>query len=169
MKNILWATLVAFLLSGACAAQSLPPVELMQAMHCITTNNKGWLTPPLAQRKEWPASAAHDRMGYPHEDRIIVAVYETPTRGQLFDLTIRPSSSKRLFHIQNSGTFNLEKGRITFVNEPSGDQWARGRPETWAREAMREQHFMVRATALRAMGTQVSCTSYLREDHLKEK
>jgi hypothetical protein len=164
MRKLFWMFLVMSFLSGATsAAQSLPPTELAHAMYCITHNNGGWLAKPFSTRKQWPVSAAHDRMGYPHEDRIIVAVYETPTRGQLFDLTIWPKQGKRIFKIQNNGSFDLEKGRIEFVNAPSGDVWTQARPEVWAREAMRQQHFMLRAASLNAVSRQVRCTSYLTD------
>jgi hypothetical protein len=164
MKLVLFVALMTSFFSAACSAQSLQPADLMQAMYCVTHEHGGWLSTALAKQKQWPVSAAHDQMGYPHQDRIILAVYETPNRGQLFDLTIWPRAGKRLFKLQNNGSFDLEKGRIAFVNEPAvGDAMTQQRPEVWAREAMRGQHFMLRASGIPPMAKQVQCTSYKTE------
>lgn len=161
MKNIFWMILMTGLLGGAnCPAQSLPPKDLMQAMHCITSNHGGWLTPPLSRQKQWPASVARERMGYPHEDHMVVVVYENASRGQMFDLSAHINAGKWRYKIENNGTFNLDKGHIDFVNSPMSSAWPPGRLEAFVREALRAERFMLRASMLGPASRLVTCSSY---------
>jgi hypothetical protein len=161
MKNSLaWLGCFLALTAASAKAQSVPPVDLMQAMYCITTNNGGWLQTPLSGQKQWLASAAHDRMGYPHEDRMIVVVYETASKGQAFDLSIIIVAGRRRFNIQNNGIFDMDKGRASFVDPSPDGNLKKGRLDAWLREALHQERYMLRATMLRPAARLATCASY---------
>jgi len=164
MKVIPWMVLAVGLLStAACPAQSLPPQDLMKAMYCITSNHGGWLKPPLSKQPRWPVSAARDRMGYPHEDHLVVVVHEGSGKGQLFDLTVWINAGKWHYKIENNGTFNLEKSQIDFVNPTMSPNRPPGRLEAFTREAIRQEPFMLTTSMLVPASRLVTCTSYLED------
>jgi hypothetical protein len=144
-----------------CSSQSLPPRDFMQAMHCVTSNHGGWLKPPLSRQKQWLASIANERMGYPHEDHMVVVLYDGAGGGQMFDLSVHINAGKWHFMIENSGSFNMNKGQIRYRNSSMSEAWPPGRLEAFTREAMHNERFMVRSTMLGPGSRPASCSSYV--------
>jgi hypothetical protein len=161
MNRSCWLVLMAaLLLAATSSAQSMPPRDLMQALHCITTNHGGWLKPPLSRQKAWLASIANERMGYPHADRMVVVVYSDTGKGQMFDLSVNINAGKWRYMIENNGSFNLDNGNVDYV-KPASDAWPPGRLEAFTQEAMRSERFMLRSTMLGPASRSATCRSYL--------
>ena len=71
-------------------AKKLQIAEATEIMHCLRARGLTWLgdaVPAIAKGKRLRVGLRHDRKTYPGQDVVFVVVFESPMRGDVFELT----------------------------------------------------------------------------------
>src|SRR5215471_3203548 len=108
--------LMAFV-GSTCYGQSLRPAkastltnesskasEVVQIVHCLTEVRLNWLgefPPAIEKAQTFHVGLRHDRLTYPGKDIVFVAVLESATAGDVFELTHERSGSQEKFNLEN--------------------------------------------------------------------
>jgi hypothetical protein len=140
-------------------AQATPNIE--QVMHCIKTVDGGWLTSPLEEAKSLEVGTRYDRRSWERENHVVVAVFQTPVKGQVFDLTEERKGPKRIYTIENNGSFLIKRGEIDFVDPPLGGVWTQENLEGNIRKIKAGAKKRVAVSTSSRSFPNVSCKSYV--------
>src|SRR5215469_7582052 len=140
-------------------AQAAP--NIAQVMHCIKSGDRDWLTSPLSEAKELQVDATYDRTSYEGQTHIVLAVFQTPAKGQVFDLTLERKGSERIYTVENNGSFLITGDQIEFVDPPLGGVWTQETMERNIRKAIAGPKKRVAVSAISRSLPNVSCKSYV--------
>lgn len=140
-------------------AQAAP--NIAQVMHCIKSGDRDWLTSPLSEAKELQVGATYDRKSYEGKTTIVVVVFQTPAKGQMFDLTEERKGSERIYTVENNGSFLITGNRIDFVDPPLGGVWTQETLARNMRRAIAGTRKRVAVSAISRAFPNVSCKSYV--------
>ena|SRR5437763_1681986 len=151
--------LVLLLLSKVAFAQN--PATLMRAMHCIKSGDRDWLSSPLSEQNTLRVGFIRDTTSYPGERHLVVAVYQSISDGQVFDLREESNGKKHLLTIENNGKFSITgKGKIKFVDPPLGGVWTQQFLEASIIKIQRSPKSSLGVSRLKEEFPDVACRSY---------
>lgn len=138
--------------------------EAAEIMHCIHLADLLSDFPPLQKATSFDIGLRHDRKTYPGQDIVIVAVFESQTRGNAFELVKETKGAHRNYHFTNNGSFILGKKETRWLNEILGGNWTHDYIEGNVRKIARGARQRVELkTALRS-NLNATCTYYSLPD-----
>jgi hypothetical protein len=147
--------------------EGLKVLETQAVMHCIKAGDRDWLNGSLSNATGFRVGLIHDRESYPSKDHIIVVVFETDSKGQVFDLTAECKNKQCVYTIVNNGSFMLNKSHLEFLDPPLGGVWTQEYLEANIRKITNARRTWVNLSTISAPLPEVSCTSYVQNTQSK--
>ncbi len=130
-----------------------------QALYCVRSKN--WLQPPIKGTRRLKMGYVRDVKSYPGEEHWVLAVYQSGSSGQAFDLVRKKFGYVTEFNLVNNGTFSIMKGNLTFDKLPVGGLATQDQLESNIRKAMKGRTLIVDTLTLRRRASAVACKTVL--------
>ena len=146
-------------LSVTSVAQSSSANTASQALYCVRSKN--WLQPPIKGTRKLKMGYVRDVKSYPGEEHWVLAVYESGSSGQVFDLVRKKFGYVIEFNVVNNGTFSIMKGHFSFNGSPLGGIWTQEHLQSNVEKAMKGRTLIVDTLTLRRRVSAVACKSIL--------
>ena len=151
-------SLVVLCLSVVAVAQS-SSTTASQALYCVRSKN--WLQPPIKGMRKLKMGYVRDVKSYPGEEHWVLAVYQSGSSGQAFDLVRKKFGYVTEFNLVNNGTFSIMKGNLTFEKPPLGGLSTQDQLQLDIQKAMKGRTLIVDTSTLRRRASAVACKSIL--------
>lgn len=137
--------------------------EAIAVMHCLKARELNWLgdaVPTIMKGKKFSVGLRHDRKTYPGEDIVFLVASESPTRGDVFELTRKDHGSHRIYNLENNGSYRLGVGETRWPNEIFGGIWTHNYVEKNIRKIVRGPKSWIRVAAPVHPLPSVTCSYY---------
>ncbi|SRR6266404_3071922 len=146
-------------LSVTSVAQSSSANTASQALYCVRSKN--WLQPPIKGTRKLKMGYVRDVKSYPGEEHWVLAVYQSGSSGQAFDLVRKKFGYVTEFNLVNNGTYSIMKGNLTFEKPPLGGLATQDQLESDIQKAMKGRTLIVDTLTLQRRVSAVACKSIL--------
>lgn len=130
-----------------------------QALYCV--RNQNWLQPPIKSTRRLKLGYMRDTKSYPGEEHWVLAVYQSGSSGQAFDLVRKKFGYVTEFNLVNNGTYSIMKGTLTFAKPPIGGLATQDQLESDIQKAMKGRTLIVDTLTLRRRASAVACKTIL--------
>ena len=152
------ASLTAF--AQALPAPAAVPHNGVRAMHCIKSGDRDWLIPPPSGNSgTLRFGFTRDRKSYPDQSHVIVVVYESRSKGQVFDLLEKPTKGQVRLIVVNNGRFSVTGSKVQ-VDEILGGVWTNQFLTKAIRAILADRSFSVQVSRLKQSFPDTVCSSY---------
>ena len=166
MKRYLNFFLFLIFVSIPVCAQSIPPVLLYEAAHCLVTDKHNWLDPQTLGARELSLGYHPDAKTMLGDKYLYVVVYTTPRRneGKIFDIRFKDQNHQHIFSIENSATFISSKTGVEFSVPPMGGTWAQAQFTPVIQQIVHHKWYTEPIKYLVKPSTHIQCESYADND-----
>lgn len=140
-----------------------PAAETMDVMHCLKARELNWIgdaIPALEKNNTFLVALRHDRQTYPGEDFVFLAIFESPRKGDIFELTREDHGDRRTYNLANNGSFVLGGKETAWPNEIFGGIWTHEYFEKNIRTLRHSRKNWLRLQTIQRPRRQVSCSYY---------
>lgn len=131
-------------------------------MHCLKAQELNWIgnaIPALEKNKRFLVALRHDQKTYPREDIVFLTIFESPRKGDVFELTREDHGHRRTYNLDNNGSFVL--GRETsWPNEIFGGIWTHEYFEKNIRKLRHGRKTWIRLQTAQRLRPEARCSYY---------
>ena len=152
-------SLTALAQPGAYSAAAIPQ-DGLNAMHCIKSGDRDWLSPPLSEARTLRFGFGWDRRSNRGQSHLIVVVYEDRSKGQVLDLLEEHSNGQLRITVVNNGSFRMLFGKVD-MDELLGGVWTYEYLQRNVRSILKQQVYSTPISTLLRRFPGVACSSYV--------
>jgi hypothetical protein len=157
-----------FALGSSCLAQpavapAKPPRVLLQILHCREADKFGVLDSDLKKGQVLKASFTRYVQSEPAIEGFVLVIYESNTKGDVFDFIRKFEHGKVWFYLVNNASFSLNQNNVLSVDDALGGVWIQGHLKQRVKKAMRNT-YSIPVESLVGPFQNVGCHAYWDPD-----
>lgn len=155
--SVMFLVLAGLAQKPATEAEDKPPLTLLQALHCLDSNEHGWLHRHLRTYKDVQVSFSIDTEARPELVHWTIVVHESELRGHFFEVVRENNHGTMTYRLLDSDGFTTRAGKLKF-DEPRLFHTARSNDvERRIQDALQNRDFTVSADEIQYRHAHYTC------------
>ena len=133
------------------------PLILLQALHCLDSDDQGWMRWYLRNHKDAEISFSVETMNLPGAVHWTIVVRESESRGHFFDVSRRDNNGMMVFRLLDTDGFTTRTEKLEF-DQPSLFHAVRGdHIERRVKDALQNRRFLISANEIQYRYADYAC------------
>ncbi len=154
--SVIWLTKTAFAQTPA-VSEEKPPLILLQALHCLDSDDYGWMRSYLRNHKDAQVSFSVDTGNPPEVVAWTIVVRESESRGHFFEVARTDDHGTMVFRLLDTDGFTTKSEKLEF-DQPRLFHAVRGNhTEQHVKDALQNRGYVISAYEIQYRHADYTC------------
>jgi len=156
VASMMWLTKPAFAQTPA-VPEEKPPLILLQALHCLDSDDYGWMRSYLRNHKDAQVSFSVDTGKPPEVVAWTIVVRESESRGHFFEVARTDDHGAMVFRLLDTDGFTTKSEKLEF-DQPRLFHAVRGNHiEQHVKDALQNRRYVISANEIQYRHVDYTC------------
>ena len=156
VASMMWLTKPAFAQTPA-VSEEKPPLILLQALHCLDSDDYGWMRTYLSTHKDAQVSFSVDTNHPPEVVAWTIVVRESKSRGHFFEVVLAGDHGPKVFSLLDTDGFTTKSEKLEF-DQPRLFHAVRGiHTEQRVKDALQNRRYVISANEIQYRYADYTC------------